>query len=205
MLEECLDGEWREKVQWTPKLTWNYEVGLALGNYSPSLEIPGQILRVLEGKPWAPERTDLLPRALGMTNFPNTAASPFQGLSISGRISIKDRVRPIWNPKDRFDRFWGTWSRRTSFAFSQAPFCVRGEVPVRSKNRKISRNIFAFILSIFYYAERVLGCFFPAENPNFLEFTQGSRKEWNLGKSIRSQISPILGIWQLYIYIWGVE
>jgi hypothetical protein len=34
------------------------------------LEIPGQILRVSEGKPWAPERVDLLPKALEMTNFP---------------------------------------------------------------------------------------------------------------------------------------
>jgi len=40
------------------------------GNHSPSLEIPGHILQVLEGKPWVRERTDLLPRALGMTNFP---------------------------------------------------------------------------------------------------------------------------------------
>ena len=40
------------------------------GNHSPSLEIPGHILRVLEGKPWVRELTDLLPKALGMTNFP---------------------------------------------------------------------------------------------------------------------------------------
>ena len=43
---------------------------VGLGNYSPSLEVPGQILRVLEGNPWAPDPTDLLPKALGMTNFP---------------------------------------------------------------------------------------------------------------------------------------
>jgi hypothetical protein len=69
-----------------------------LGNYYPSLEIPGQILQVLEGKPWAPECVDLLPKALEMTNFPSEAASPFQGFSISGRISIKtdfDRAGPI--------------------------------------------------------------------------------------------------------------
>ena len=40
-----------------------------LGNCYPSLEIPGQILRVLEGKPWAKSRTNLLPKALRMTNF----------------------------------------------------------------------------------------------------------------------------------------
>ena len=40
-----------------------------LGNCYPSLEIPGQILRVLEGKPWAKSCTNLLPKALGMTNF----------------------------------------------------------------------------------------------------------------------------------------
>jgi len=40
------------------------------GNHSPSLEIPGHILQVLKGKPWVRELTDLLPRALGMTNFP---------------------------------------------------------------------------------------------------------------------------------------
>jgi len=44
MLDECLDGECGEKAEWTPKVTWNYEVELILGNYSPSLEIPGQIL-----------------------------------------------------------------------------------------------------------------------------------------------------------------
>ena len=42
---------------------------VGLGNYSPSLEIPGQILRVLEAKPWVPERADLVPKALEMTNF----------------------------------------------------------------------------------------------------------------------------------------
>jgi len=40
-----------------------------LGNCYPSLEIPGHILRVLEGKPWAKSRTNLLLKALGMTNF----------------------------------------------------------------------------------------------------------------------------------------
>jgi len=45
------------------------------GNHSPSLEIPGHILRVLEGKPWVRERTNLLPRALGMTNFPFSPSS----------------------------------------------------------------------------------------------------------------------------------
>jgi hypothetical protein len=38
-----------------------------LRNYCPSLEIPGQILRVSERKPWAPKRRDLLPK---MTNLP---------------------------------------------------------------------------------------------------------------------------------------
>jgi len=44
VLYGCLDGEGRVKVQSegeTTKLS-------GLGNYSPSLEIPGQILRVLE-------------------------------------------------------------------------------------------------------------------------------------------------------------
>jgi hypothetical protein len=44
-----------------------------LGNYFPSLEISGQILQVLEGKPWAPDCTDLLLKALEITNFPETA------------------------------------------------------------------------------------------------------------------------------------
>jgi len=45
------------------------------GNHSPSLEITDHILRVLEGKPWVREHTDLLPRVLGMTNFPNLGSS----------------------------------------------------------------------------------------------------------------------------------
>jgi hypothetical protein len=40
------------------------------------LEIPGHIFKLLEGNPWAPERTDLLPKALGMTNFPQWKSTP---------------------------------------------------------------------------------------------------------------------------------
>jgi hypothetical protein len=41
VLYACLDGEGRVSEGETTKLS-------GLGNYSPSLEIPGQILRVLE-------------------------------------------------------------------------------------------------------------------------------------------------------------
>ena len=59
---------------------------------------------------------------VGLT--PCLAASPFQGLSIANF----DRARPIWNPEYQL-----SWSRRASFAFSQAFFCTRREVPVGSR------------------------------------------------------------------------
>lgn len=64
-----------------------------------------------------------------------------------------------------------------SRSVNRLPFAhvLRREVPVGSKNRKKCKNIFLFIWNI---CKESSGLFFPAKNPsNFLEFSQGSRKE----------------------------
>jgi len=58
----------------------------------PVWENPGQNSWLWQRKPWAPERVDLLPRALEMTNFPPWAASPFQGFSKMGSRTDRDRT-----------------------------------------------------------------------------------------------------------------
>ena len=127
------------------------------------------------------------------------AASPFQGFSISGRLSIKtdsDRAGPIWNPKDQF---WGTWSRRLALALSQAFFCARREVPLGSKNWKICKNIFTFTISTFSMQRELWEIFSYQKSQFSWIWPRGSRKEWNLGRSTVCQMSLIFGIRQIYM------
>ena len=59
------------------------------------------------------------------------------------------------------------------------------------KNYKIFVDVFTCILNIYVQYESLKSIFRP-EIPNFLEFRQGGRGEWGIGKSIPNQISQII-------------
>jgi hypothetical protein len=75
-------------------------------------------------------------------------------------------------------------------ALSQAFFCAQGGPLQLKKSGNLKEYIYIYYKHI-QHAEIVLGDYFLSKIPIFSNSTKGSRKEWNLGRSIVCQMSLI--------------